>query len=77
VYLSSVYFHTAVIAVIPGPTTVLPQFRQLYTENWGSADTEPEFTTIYDDVAHKLEVMLGSTTGSAVIMSAEAMVVLW
>ncbi len=64
------------IPLVPGPTTVLPQTLAAYGHDYGSADLEPEFLTLYRETGAMLgEIM--ATRNDVVIALGEAMVVLW
>ncbi len=64
------------IPLVPGPTTVPPEIRAAYQEDYGSADLEPEYYDLYAETQEMLRTILG-THNQVVIMTGEAMVALW
>ncbi len=64
------------IPLVPGPTTVPPEIRAAYQEDYGSADLEPEYYDLYAETQEMLRTILG-TRNRIVIMTGEAMVALW
>ena len=64
------------IPLVPGPTTVPAEVRAAYQEDYGSADLEPEYYELYAETQDMLRAILG-TRNAMVIMTGEAMVVLW
>lgn len=64
------------IPLVPGPTTVPPEIRAAYQEDYGSADLEPEYYDLYAETQEMLRTILG-TRNPVVIMTGEAMVALW
>ena len=67
---------TYAIPLVPGPTTVPAEIRAAYQEDYGSADLEPEYYELYAETQEQLRAILG-TRNAVVIMTGEAMVVLW
>lgn len=67
---------TYAIPLVPGPTTVPAEIRAAYQEDYGSADLEPEYYELYAETQEMLRTILG-TRNTVVIMTGEAMVVLW
>ncbi len=64
------------IPMIPGPTAVPPEVMAVYRKNYGSADLEPEFLTLYNETEQKLQKILG-TENRVVIQTGEGMLSLW
>lgn len=64
------------IPLVPGPTIVPQPIREAYLTDYGSADLEHEYSELYADTQHKLQHIL-LTRNAMVIMTGEAMVVLW
>jgi aspartate aminotransferase-like enzyme len=71
------FYDDTVTSLVPGPTLVASEVSMEYTRLWGSADLEPEFAQLYRDVGQRLGRLLGGDEMQCVIMSGEAMVVLW
>lgn len=64
------------IGLIQGPTSVAPQVRNVWQNNFGSSDLEPDFFDLYAQNQRLLQTILG-TKESVVITSGEAMSILW
>ncbi len=64
------------IPMVPGPTAVPAAVRAVYQKNYGSADLEPEFLTLYHETELKLQQILG-TQNRVVIQTGEGMLSLW
>ncbi len=64
------------IPLVPGPTSVPPSVLAAYNFDYGSGDLEEDFYLLYEEVQEKLRQIMG-TAHQVVIMSGEAMVVLW
>ncbi len=64
------------IPMVPGPVTVPQAVLAAYAENYGSADLEPEFLSLYNKTEKQLQEILG-TKNQVVIQSGEGMLVLW
>ncbi len=64
------------IPLVPGPTSVPPSVLAAYNFDYGSGDLEEDFYLLYEEVQDKLGRIVG-TANPVVIMSGEAMVVLW
>ncbi len=64
------------IPMVPGPTAVPPEVLAVYRKNYGSADLEPEFLTLYHQTEQKLQQILG-TKNRVVIQTGEGMLSLW
>ena len=64
------------IGLIPGPTSIAPQVRNAWQNNFGSSDLEPDFFDLYAQNQKLLQTLLG-TKESVVITSGEAMSILW
>ncbi|WP_376788744.1 pyridoxal-phosphate-dependent aminotransferase family protein [Thermoflexus sp.] len=67
---------TYAIPLVPGPTTVPPEIRAAYQEDYGSADLEPEYYALYAETQEMLRTIL-RTRNTVVLMTGEAMVGLW
>jgi len=64
------------IPMVPGPVKVPPQILQAYLFDYGSADLEPEYLDLYQQVEAQLQKICG-THSSFAIMSGEGMLALW
>lgn len=64
------------IPMVPGPVRVPEQIRAAYQGDFGSADMEPEFLALYNQVEHHLQTLMG-TSNQVVIMTGEGMLALW
>jgi len=64
------------IPLVPGPTCVPNSILAAYQVDFASADLEPEFFRLYQDVQCKMQQIL-DTQNDIVMMTGEAMVVLW
>jgi aspartate aminotransferase-like enzyme len=64
------------IPLVPGPTAVCQEVLAAYQVDYGSADLEPEFVTLYADTQSKLQHIIG-TRNQVALMSGEGMVALW
>jgi len=60
----------------PGPTSVYENVLKEGLINFGSADTEPEFLTLYNRCVQNLQKLF-NTKSDVVIMTGEGMLVLW
>ncbi|MDR2085065.1 MAG: aminotransferase class V-fold PLP-dependent enzyme [Bacteroidales bacterium] len=60
----------------PGPTTVSENVLNIGLMNFGSADVEPEFLTLYNNCVSDLKKLF-NTRGDVVIMTGEGMLALW
>lgn len=69
-------FKTYKIGLVPGPTHVLPEIAEFYTIDYASPDLEDDFFQLYQQTQKKLAKLLNCDE-NVVIMSGEAMVVLW
>jgi aspartate aminotransferase-like enzyme len=67
---------TYTIPLVPGPTRVPETVRQAYLTDYGSADLELEYCTLYAEVQEQLRRILG-TQNQAAIMTGEGMIALW
>lgn len=64
------------IPLVPGPTSVPNSILAAYQVDYAAADLEPEFLLLYQQVQKKLQQIL-DTKNDIVMMTGEAMVVLW
>ncbi len=64
------------IPLVPGPTSVPNEVRAAYQVDYGSADLEPEFLTLYADTQAQLQHIMG-TANQVALFSGEGMVALW
>ena len=64
------------IPMVPGPVKVARKVLEAYQINYGSADMEPEFLTLYNQTETNLKTIL-STRSQVVIQSGEGMLALW
>ena len=64
------------IPLVPGPTAVCQEVLAAYQVDYGSADLEPEFLKLYEDVQSQLRHIMG-TQNQIALMSGEGMVALW
>ena len=64
------------IPLVPGPTAVCQEVLAAYQVDYGSADLEPEFLTLYADAQRRLQQVM-STKNQIALMSGEGMVALW
>lgn len=64
------------VPLIPGPTSVPRYVREAYLEDYGSADLEPEFFSLYSENQELLRQLL-HTKNQVAIMTGEGMVALW
>jgi aspartate aminotransferase-like enzyme len=64
------------IPLVPGPTAVCQEVLAAYQVDYGSADLEPEFLKLFEDVQSQLQRIMG-TMNQMALMSGEGMVALW
>jgi aspartate aminotransferase-like enzyme len=64
------------IPMVPGPVSVPETVLNAYAQNYGSADLEPEFLSLYNHTETQLKKLLG-TQNQVVIKTGEGMVALW
>jgi len=64
------------VPMVPGPTRVLETVLRAYLVDYGSADLEDEFFTLYGRVQDRLRAIL-QTDGDVAVMSGEGMLGLW
>jgi len=64
------------IPMVPGPVKVPPEVFDAYQINYGAADLEPEFVTLYSRTEENLQEIMG-TKNRVVIQTGEGMLVLW
>lgn len=64
------------IPMVPGPVFVPESIRQVYQQNYGSADIEPEFLQLYNKTEGNLQQIL-QTKNQIAILSGEGMLALW
>lgn len=64
------------IPMVPGPVSVPESVLNAYAQNYGSADLEPEFLSLYNQTEIQLQQLLG-TKNQVVIQTGEGMVTLW
>lgn len=64
------------IPLVPGPVRVPAAVRAAYQTDYGSADLEPEYLTLYAETQRRLGQIMG-TANSFAIMTGEGMLALW
>ncbi|KIO44168.1 MULTISPECIES: pyridoxal-phosphate-dependent aminotransferase family protein [Sanguibacteroides] len=64
------------IPLVPGPVSVPKEVLNVATFNYGSADLEPEFLTMYRETERLLQKMM-NTKNHVVIQTGEGMLALW
>jgi len=64
------------IPMVPGPVKVAQEVLEAYQINYGSADMETEFLTLYNQAEANLKTIM-STKNQVVIQSGEGMLALW
>lgn len=64
------------IPMVPGPVLVPESIRQVYFQNFGSADIEEEFLELYNQTEKNLQQIL-QTNNQIAILSGEGMLALW
>lgn len=64
------------LPLLPGPTTVAQEVLSAYHADYGSADIEAEFFSLYENTQANLQKIM-RTKNSMALMNGEAMVVLW
>lgn len=64
------------VPFIPGPTSVPRAIREVYLNNFGSADLEDEYFVLYSELEKSLQKLL-NTKNQMIAMTGEGMVVLW
>ena len=64
------------IPMVPGPVHVPKYIRQVYQQDFGSADMEPEFLQLYNQTEKNLQKMMG-TENQVAILTGEGMLALW
>ncbi|CAB1078659.1 Serine--glyoxylate aminotransferase (EC [Olavius algarvensis Delta 1 endosymbiont] len=64
------------IPMVPGPVKVAQEVLEAYQINYGSADMEAEFLTLYNQAEANLKTIM-STKNQVVIQSGEGMLALW
>ncbi len=64
------------IPLVPGPVSVLPAALAVYQHNYGSADLEEEFFSLYAQCEQSLQQLL-ATRNSVTIQTGEGMLALW
>jgi hypothetical protein len=68
----------SLFSFVPGPTCVSPEALKIYGSDFGSPDLSDAFFATYRQCTERLASMLDvEQSGSAIIMSGEAMVGLW
>jgi len=50
------------IPMVPGPVKVPPEVFDAYQINYGAADLEPEFVTLYGRTEENLQEIMGTKT---------------
>ncbi len=68
--------HNYPISMVPGPVRVPQEIRNVYLNDYGSGDLEPEFFELYSKTENNLKLIFG-TENSVVIQSGEGMLALW
>jgi len=64
------------IPMVPGPVKVAQQVLDAYQINYGSADLEPEFLSLYNHTEANLKTIM-ATGSQVVIQTGEGMLALW
>ncbi len=64
------------IPMVPGPVKVAQQVLDAYQVNYGSADLEPEFLSLYNRTEANLKTIM-ATDNQIVIQTGEGMLALW
>eukprot|EP01027_Heterolobosea_sp_BB2_P007664 GEZU01011387.1.p1 GENE.GEZU01011387.1~~GEZU01011387.1.p1 ORF type:complete len:369 (+),score=66.07 GEZU01011387.1:90-1196(+) len=64
------------IPLVPGPTRVPKELREVAAEEYGSADLEEDFFQLYEETEQLLQKLL-HTKNSITIHSGEGMIALW
>ena len=64
------------IPLVPGPVSVPEMLRAAYQTDYGSADLEEEFFSLYAECERRLQTVLG-TRNRVTIQSGEGMLALW
>lgn len=64
------------IPLVPGPVAVPHEILKVAAQNFGSADFEPEYLTLYRETEKLLQRMM-KTQNRVVIQTGEGMLVLW
>lgn len=64
------------IPMVPGPVSVPEEILKEYLTNYGSADIESEYLTLYEKTEAQLQELMG-TNQRIVIHSGEGMIALW
>lgn len=64
------------VGLVPGPVSVPPELRAVFQINYGSADLEEEFFTLYTRCESHLGKIL-ATRNRVAIQSGEGMIALW
>lgn len=64
------------VPMVPGPVKVPAEILQAYLTDYGSADLEPEYLTLYRQTEADLQQIF-ATQNSVVIMTGEGMLALW
>jgi len=64
------------IPMVPGPVKVAQQVLDAYQINYGSADLEPEFLSLYNRTEANLKTIM-ATGSQVVIQTGEGMLALW
>jgi aspartate aminotransferase-like enzyme len=67
---------TYAIPMVPGPVQVPPEVLQAYLTDYGSADLEPDFVTLYQQTEANLQHIFG-TRNQMALMTGEGMLALW
>lgn len=67
---------TYAIPLVPGPVSIPPEVRAVYGSDYGSADLEDEFFSLYAACEEKLQRLLG-TSADVTIQTGEGMIALW
>lgn len=74
--IRQVFMEKYTIPMVPGPVSVPKTVLDTYMVDYGSADLEPEFLTLYNQTEQTLKQLLG-TQNQVVIQSGEGMLALW
>ena len=64
------------IPMVPGPVSVPQHILDVYQSDFGSADLEPEFFSLYNQTEKHLQKIMG-TSRKVAILSGEGMIALW
>lgn len=64
------------IPMVPGPTSVPEEIRQVYLTDYASADMETEFLDLYQETCSMMQTLMG-TQNDIILHTGEGMIALW